>query len=107
MAMGMQPDQFWRMQPWHTALYIKTRYDRLLQDRDHGAWLMWHGAALTRMKKIPDISRFLSKAMDKVKEETKKTLSPEKESVILGWLQGAKAAHEEKQNEPAASKDSA
>lgn len=51
---------FWNLTPWQLKICLGAFSDKKKEDHDQSAWLMWHGAALERVDKLPPLSNFLS-----------------------------------------------
>jgi hypothetical protein len=66
------------MTPWQTNICLGAFFDEKKRQRDHDAWLMWHGAVLQRIQKIPPLDDFLL--------EKKPTLKTDKERAIVEWF---------------------
>ena len=50
------------MTPWQFKVCVNAYSKKEENDHDHAAWIMYHGAALTRVKKMPELKQFLSSA---------------------------------------------
>jgi hypothetical protein len=48
------------MTPWETRCCVDAFAKRIEAQHDHDVWIMWHGEAIHRMDKLPDIKKFLS-----------------------------------------------
>ena len=46
-------------------MVLSGHADKLDREHDYRAWAMWHGAALTGVKKLPPLKEFLSSARKK------------------------------------------
>ena len=55
----MQLDEFLRMTPYLFRLKVDAYIESKKQDNDFQKWLMWHGAVLTRVKKVPSLEKIL------------------------------------------------
>jgi hypothetical protein len=53
---------FWRLTPWQYKCCVESANKRRADEHDHAAWLMWHNAALPKMKEFKPLSAFLSSA---------------------------------------------
>lgn len=59
---GLSLDDFFKMTPWQFKVCVNGYAKKKENDHDHAAWIMYHGAALTRVKKLPELKQFLSSA---------------------------------------------
>lgn len=66
--MGIAPSEFWRMTPWQLGVLYTKYAERLDSKHDHDAWMMYHGAVLTRVKKVPPLKNYLAAAFKKPKK---------------------------------------
>jgi hypothetical protein len=57
---GVDPQVFWGLTPWQFSLCVEAYSKKQEQEHDHKAWLMWHGAVLGRVQKMPPLSDFTS-----------------------------------------------
>lgn len=57
---GISPADFWGMTPWQCFTLIKERNERALENHNRQTWLMWHGAVLQRIEKIPPLDKFIA-----------------------------------------------
>jgi hypothetical protein len=55
------------MTPWQLSLAIDAFVEEKRAAHDSAAWMMWHGVAISRTKKIPPLTDFLSGENNKVK----------------------------------------
>ena len=58
--MGLSPAEFWTLTPWQLRCSLEGYRMRREADHDQAAWMMWHGAVLQRVKKIPALDEFLA-----------------------------------------------
>lgn len=63
--MGLQPSEFWDMTPWQFTIACEAWNDRHDNEHNQKAWIMWHGAALTRTKKMLPLADFYTGARAK------------------------------------------
>jgi hypothetical protein len=57
---GVSVQAFWGMTPRETAAVIEAAAWRFDQEQRGRAWLAWHVAVLSRMKKIPPLQKLLA-----------------------------------------------
>lgn len=48
------------MTPWQFGQCVDAYIKKQEQEHDHRVWIMWHGEAIRRMKKLPPLSDFMS-----------------------------------------------
>ncbi len=47
------------MTPWQFSLYLEGYNERRENEHNKDAWMMYHGALLTRVKEPPKLEKFL------------------------------------------------
>lgn len=57
---GLPPHEFWALTPWQFKCCLESYGSLKNQEHDESAWLMWHGAALGRIRKMPPLSDFMA-----------------------------------------------
>ena len=57
---GISPEVFWSLTPWQLSVCLGAYSEKLEQEHDHNVWIMWHGAVLHRVNKLPPMTDFLS-----------------------------------------------
>ena len=55
------------MTPCQFYTIFKTFSKTKEEEHDHSAWIMWHGALLPKLKKMPELKIFLSSDKKQVK----------------------------------------
>lgn len=61
LIIGLPAEQFWSMTPWQFKCCIDAYITRREFDHNRAVWVMWHGAALTKMqKKMPPLKEFMA-----------------------------------------------
>lgn len=55
LEIGQDQSQFWQLTPRLVFLTIEAAARRLEREHNDRAWLAWHVAALTRVKKMPKL----------------------------------------------------
>lgn len=60
----MAPDIFWGLTPWQFKICLEAHQDKVQEDRDHSAYLMWHGAMLGRAETLPPLKDYLINPID-------------------------------------------
>lgn len=59
MGLGLDPDVFWRKTPREVSLIVEGRSRFLEREHNDRAWLAWHIAALSRIKRMPKLDRMM------------------------------------------------
>jgi len=62
MKIGLAPSEFWRLTPWLFSHALEAAGERRDEAHNSAAFMMWHGALLTRSKEILPLKRFLANA---------------------------------------------
>ncbi len=57
MELGLEPERFWHITPREMAREIKGKVAFFARQHAENAWLAWHVAALSRMKRLPPLSK--------------------------------------------------
>ena len=57
--MGMPSDEFWRLTPWLFRIHIEAFAEKIEDEHRMRAWHTWHGALLSRLKKLPSFKEFV------------------------------------------------
>lgn len=57
--MGLSVEAFWEITPREYAMHVRAENRRRREAQQRSAWLAWHMAALSRMKRLPTLKRFL------------------------------------------------
>lgn len=81
---GLSPEDFWNLTPWLFHLCLESSREKFRQDHEHAVWLMWHGEALQRVKKMPPMKDLLASAAPP--DDDKKQVPKIDEAVIIGRL---------------------
>ncbi|ORE90192.1 hypothetical protein ATO13_23191 [Stappia sp. 22II-S9-Z10] len=69
---GLSPSEFWRQTPRTFAAIVEGFGRRLEAEHNGRAWLVWHGEALHRVKKLPKLRDMLGR-----KRKPKRRQTPE------------------------------
>ena len=56
---GLDPDQFWKLTPFALSLIADAYNQKTKDDMQIQRWNIWHMAALTRIKKMPNLKQFI------------------------------------------------
>lgn len=59
LTMGLSVEAFWELTPREYALHVRAENRRRREAQRRSAWLAWHIAALTRVKRMPGLKRFM------------------------------------------------
>lgn len=51
---------FWSLTPWQFRVCVEAYSDKMEDDHKQSVWLMYHGAIIPKMKKIPPLKDFLT-----------------------------------------------
>jgi hypothetical protein len=97
MEHGLKPAEFWALTPWQFKTYLHGRQRAENKEHNKNVWLFWHSVVWSKMKKIPELKRFMINDGDEAEKQPKKEKKKINEDVIMAWLMGAKALHEQKQ----------
>lgn len=88
-VIGISPDVFWTLTPWQFGCCIEAYEKRFEQNHNHDVWVMWHGEALQRTKKLPRL-------VDMLKDSDKKEVQGIDEAGIIDRLKAYKEKMEKK-----------
>ena len=90
-AAGFDPAAFWGLSPRLYLAQMRGAHERLKREQEGRAWLAWHGAALERSKKLPDLRRFVTGRSAKPQRQTPEVLQAMCDALATAW--GAKRAN--------------
>ncbi len=57
----MSVAEFWALTPRELGAVLDAARWRLQREHERDAWLAWHIAALQRVKRLPDLRRFMGR----------------------------------------------
>lgn len=72
MELGLDPERFWHLCPRELSREFKGAIAKHSRQRVENAWIVWHIAALQRLKTLPSISK-----LAEIKRAPSKKQSPE------------------------------
>lgn len=52
-------EEFWRLTPYETRLFIESFVRRQKGKYQYGVWIAWHAAAMGRMRRMPSLGKVL------------------------------------------------
>lgn len=80
MAIGQDPEAFWRTTPRLIAIVFAGAAQRLEREQQGRAWLAWHTAALPRLAKFPTLESLMG-----VKRTARRQTVSEMDAIFKAW----------------------
>lgn len=90
MRAGLDPAQFWRSTFREVAACIEERGEADRLEHNDRAWMAWHIAALSRMKKLPKLAELLIKP--RKAQPVRPQTWQEQQAIWMQWVVATKAA---------------
>lgn len=91
MAVGGDPDRFWRSTPREFLAFLRGARQRLEAEHRRDAWVVWHNAVLVRTamvapKKLPTFASFVKQVAKPLKERRRRQTIAEMEAALVAWF---------------------